>query len=81
MTIPRDKLEDLLIAEKGLVKILEQIRSRIELLRAVDKERKKHDTEASIQIHARQKDGLQGIDALRANDYIPKRSFDSDVGQ
>jgi hypothetical protein len=41
----KDKLEMLLIAEKGLVKILEKIRIQIDLLRAVDKERKrKHDT-------------------------------------
>ena len=77
MTLPREKLEDLLIAEEGLVKILEKIRSRIELLRAVDKERKKRDTEASVPIYARQESRLQGIDALRAIDSLPKRSLDS----
>jgi len=47
----KDKLEMLLIAEQGLVKILEKIRIRINLLRAVDKERKhKHDTDRNVQV-------------------------------
>ena len=47
----KDKLEMLLIAEKGLVKILEKIRIRIDLLRAVDRERKrKHDADRNTQM-------------------------------
>jgi hypothetical protein len=44
----KDKLELLLIAEKGLERILQKVRSHIELCRAVDAEKRKRDEKPNL---------------------------------